>query len=73
MMYCVNCRSELNKNTDISNHIMFIHGTQTLLGLQRVFKLHMGFEIAEVLEVITAITAKTSFRKDLLQFEALPL
>jgi len=73
MMYCVNCRSELNRITDISNHFNIVHKTQTLLGLQRVFKLHMGFEIAEVLEVITAITAKTSFRKDLLQFEALPL
>ena len=72
-MYCVNCRSELNKNTDISNHVNSIHVTQTLLGLQRVFKLHMGFEIAEALEVKSPITAKTNFKKDLLLFEALPL
>ena len=35
-MYCVNCRSELNRITDISNHLNNIHRTQTLLGLQRV-------------------------------------
>ena len=72
-MYCVTCRSELNKNTDISNHVNSLHVTQTLLGLQRVFKLHMGFEIAEALEVKSPITAKTNFKKDLLHFEALPL
>ena len=62
-MYCVNCRSELNKNTDISNHVNSIHVTQTLLGLQRVFKLHMGFEIAEVLEVIHQLLQRQVLRK----------
>ena len=62
-MYCVTCRSELNKNTDISNHVNSIHVTQTLLGLQRVFKLHMGFEIAEVLEVIHQLLQRQVLRK----------
>ena len=64
-MYCVNCRSELNKNTDISNHVNSLHVTQTLLGLQRVFKLHMGFEIAEVLdlEVIQQLLQRQVLRK----------